>query len=170
MYKKILSLLVFCTIVTTAFCQQIPVGECGIVYVYDANGARIKRVYFCNNGVDPYPTASVANEQYVQKGKVDIQEEATDKVETKTRVTDAAEFQSVDAIYPNPTNGIFFISFRKQLDNAEILVIDIGGKTVKRSRGSGFKISFDISSLAAGTYFISVNDKGNIITKKIVKL
>lgn len=157
-------------VISKAFSQQIPVGECGIVYIYDANGARIKRVYFCNNGIDPYPTANRANELFVQRGSVAEQEEATDMLKTKATINETTEFQIVDAIYPNPTNGIFIISFRSQLTNADIIITDSGGKTVRKTKASGLKVSFDISSLAAGTYFIFINQSGTSISKKVVKI
>ncbi len=170
MFKKILVTVLSIVIVSEVFSQQIPVGDCGIVYIHDANGAGIKRVYFCNNGTDPYPTARVANVLFVEKGNSKVSEEASDKTENNAGTKETAGFQSVDAIYPNPTSGLFSISFRYRLSNVDIIITDSGGKTVRKLNASGLRISCDISSLPAGTYFISINQNNTIITKKLVKI
>ena len=46
---------ILCLAATELKAQQLPIGYCGIVNVYDNAGNRIRRVYFCNNGIDPYP-------------------------------------------------------------------------------------------------------------------
>jgi hypothetical protein len=73
--------------------QQLPLGTCGIVCTYDAAGNRLKRVYFCNNGIDPYPTKA-------QKAPASAEAPA-DKPANET-----TEYQMVDALYPNPTTKI----------------------------------------------------------------
>lgn len=169
MFRKILVSLLFFISASTAFSQQIPVGDCGIVYIYDANGARVKRVYFCNNGTDPYPVARVANELMAQKSNATESDDGTsdnvDEISTKNTVA----FQSIDALYPNPTSGLFVISFRTAVTDAQIIITDGSGKVVKKTTGSGPKLSFDISPLATGVYYISIQEKGSVITKKIVK-
>lgn len=140
-------MLLFITICGTA--QQLPLNTCGIVNVYDAAGNRTKRVYFCNNGVDPYPA----------KAKVD----ATKATE------DDYQAQYVDALYPNPTTGKFFVTFSKALKGAIVYITDANGRTISKFKGNGYKVDFDLSSMAAGVYFIRIDDAGNIITKKVVK-
>lgn len=129
----------------SAFAQQLPLNACGIVHTYDASGNRLKRVYFCNNGVNPYPT----------------------KANQPNSVTE--EVQMVDALYPNPTTGKFSVTFSKALKNVGISITDVNGKEVLHLKGNGYKIDFNLSSIPAGTYFIRINDSGNIITKKVVK-
>lgn len=146
MQKKIILFFFVALSALTGFAQQIPLNSCGIVYTYDASGNRLKRVYFCNNGVDPYPARS-----------------------KKEELTTTEEFQAVDALYPNPTSGKFSITFSKALKNAAILLSDVTGKTVMQFKASGHKINFDLSSLAAGVYYVKVDSAGNIITKKVVK-
>lgn len=79
------------------------------------------------------------------------------------------EFQPVDALYPNPTTGKFFITFSKPLKNATLRLTDLNGKVVQQARGNGSKIAFDLSAMAAGVYFVSIEDQGTIISKKVVK-
>ena len=84
---------------TTA--QQIPSGSCGIVNVYDANGARTKRVYFCNNG-GTYPARLAKKDTAFA-----LQNETI-------------EFAEVEALFPNPTTGRFTITFGAPLEGATV--------------------------------------------------
>jgi|SRR6478736_1064512 hypothetical protein len=141
----ILTVIVFIT-AFPVFAQQLPANTCGIVNIYDATGNRTKRVYFCNLGIDPYPTK---------------------KADQQAGVTE--EFQYVDALYPNPTTGKFFIEFSKELNNVDVYIIDVSGKMIKRSKGNGNKLDFDLSNVAAGVYFVRITDGKNVVTKKIIK-
>jgi len=97
-------------------------------------------------GIDPYPTK---------------------KADQQATVTE--EFQYVDALYPNPTTGKFFIEFSKALNNVDVYIIDVSGKMIKRSKGNGYKLDFDLSNVAAGVYFIRITDGKNVVTKKVIK-
>lgn len=149
-------LLIGCA--TESFCQQLPVGSCGIVYVHDAAGNRTKRVYFCNNGVDPYP------QRTAQPGLTDPKEKLFTEKEIKNM-----EIAEVDALYPNPTSGIFSIGFSRSLNNASIDILDINGRAVQHIKASGLQVKIDLSLLPAGTYFVRINDNGNIISKKVIR-
>lgn len=124
--------------------QQLNLGECGIVCTYDAAGNRLKRVYFCNNGIDPYPTRAQP-------------------------VKEITEVQTTDALYPNPTTGAFTIEFSKPLQGAWISIIDNNGKLLSRTKNSGSLVVFDLSSYAAGVYYVRIEEGKNVITKKVVK-
>jgi hypothetical protein len=127
------------------FAQQLPLNACGIVCTYDASGNRLKRVYFCNNGTDPYPT----------------------RVETTAKTTE--EVQQADALYPNPTTGKFYVTFRIALNKATVYIMDVTGKAISRFTASGNTINFDLSSSPGGIYFIRIDDGENTIVKKVVK-
>lgn len=129
----------------SAFAQQIPVGSCGIVNVYDAAGNRTKRTYFCNNGVDPYPQRVVAQE------------------------TATMEFQEVDALFPNPTTGRFFITFSKALENATVAIMDANGRVINQVRTAGNRIELDLSARPAGIYYVRIVENGRQIIKKVIK-
>jgi hypothetical protein len=144
--NKILVLLITGVLMSLAtLAQQLPSGTCGIVCTYDASGNRLKRVYFCNNGTDPYPT----------------------RVETTAKTTE--EVQQVDALYPNPTSGKFYVTFRIALNKATVYIMDVNGKAISRFTASGNTINFDLSSSPGGVYFIRIDDGGNTIIKKVVK-
>jgi len=139
------------------FAQDQPtlqLGTCGVVNVYDAAGNRTKRVYFCNNGIDPYPTGPQS------EGR------GTEIIVEKKETT---EFQYVDALYPNPTTGKFFVTFSKNLSNATVSIMDNNGKTLTQFKAGGYKVDFDLSPYAAGMYYVRIEEEGKVITKKVIK-
>lgn len=146
MQKKLLITAVVIISCITVFSQQLPLGTCGIVCTYDAAGNRLRRVYFCNNGVDQYPTKIV-----------------------KQDVNTTNEVQQVDALYPNPTSGKFFITFSKKLQKAKVLLTDANGKVLQQFIGDGYQLTFDLYGRANGVYFIRIEDNGLVITKKVIK-
>lgn len=158
MKKKIIfsALIIFYTLTTVA--QQLPLGSCGIVYIHDAAGNRTRRLYYCNNG-GPYP--SFTN---LDSAKLFPTENVLTKEEMKN-----IEFQPVDALYPNPTTGIFYVTFSKSLTNANISLVDMNGKTVQQYKASGIKLTCNLSALAAGIYFVKIEENGKSITKKVIK-
>lgn len=133
--------------------QSIPPNTCGILYTYDNAGNRIKREYFCNN------SGRMANEPLI----------TAVKDSTATAAQPETSFQVVDALFPNPTTGTFYIRFGKALDNAIIHIIDNNGKLIQQSKASGTQVTFDLSSMASGVYFVRINDGGNVILKKVIK-
>lgn len=144
----------------SCFAQQLPLNTCGIVHVYDASGNRLKRIYFCNNGIDPYPAR-------MQHSAIAVSLFADEKDDTKT--PEKMAFQQVDALYPNPTTEKFSVTFSKALQNAVINITDVNGKVIQHFNSSGYKVGFNLSSEAKGIYFIKINDDGNVIIKKVVK-
>lgn len=137
-------------LIDNLYSQQLPVGTCGLVYTYDASGNRLKRVYFCNNGSNPYPSRKVPN----------------DTTLNKLQITE--EVQMIDALYPNPTTGTFVVTFRNELSNATISVLDISGKVIQQFKGNGYRLNFDLSKYAKGTYVVKIEDHDRIITKKVI--
>lgn len=135
--------------------QQIPVGSCGIVHIYDAAGNRTKRLYYCNNG-GTYPSRPANNNN---------QQNPVTTKELKT-----GEFEEVVALYPDPTTGIFQITFSKQLKKAVISIYNTTGKLLQRFNAAGYSITCNISSLAAGGYIVKISENGSSISKNIIKL
>ncbi len=70
-------------------------------------------------------------------------------------------------IYPNPSNGIFSITFQNS-DPAlyRLTVLDISGKTIKNISIKNSQI--DLSELSNGTYLLKINSLEKSITKKII--
>jgi hypothetical protein len=157
MNKKLFIIIITSFFAFKGIAQQLPLGTCGIVNVYDAAGNRTKRVYFCNNGIDPYPTGP----QSTGKG--------TEIIVVKNETKETKEFQYVDALYPNPTTGKVFVTFSKSLLNASISITDNNGKILARFKASGYKVDFDLSPYAAGMYYVRIEEDGKAITKKVIK-
>jgi hypothetical protein len=67
--------------------------------------------------------------------------------------------QADHLIYPNPTKDRFFVEGSSKIESVEI--IDIHGRTVLRAEYSDAGI--DISELSAGTYFVRMHQKGELI-------
>lgn len=148
MLKKILTpILLFYSL--QLFSQEIPSGSCGLLMTYDAAGNRTKRQYYCNNSSNRISASELA----------------------KTEEAASAGFEEVDALYPNPTTGKFYITFSKAIDNAVIQVADVNGKVIQKVKGRGTRLEFDLSSQPGGTYFVIINtDDGITINKKVLKI
>jgi hypothetical protein len=75
-----------------------------------------------------------------------------------TLVGSTEDFDNVN-VYPNPTNGLVNIDFKRELTNASILVTDASGKTLVNESdlkiGKGAK-SVDLGKFPNGMYFISI--------------
>lgn len=84
--------------------------------------------------------------------------------------TAIAERSFVNTIYPNPTTGRFYIQFASPLTKQKIIVMDVNGKLVKQFEGNGSKVEVDISGVAAGVYFVRVQQPdGSVIKHTLVK-
>ncbi|MBD3636290.1 MAG: M4 family metallopeptidase [Crocinitomicaceae bacterium] len=72
------------------------------------------------------------------------------------------------SIYPNPSDGNFVVQF-DNFSESYIVVTDIAGRIVYKSAVLSDKVNIDLSSVAGGTYFLTVlnNDLTLTTTKKI---
>lgn len=154
MRKKILFSLLATVVALASYSQQLPQGDCGVVNVYDANGNRKIRKYHCNlANWGPYPTKIKQDKNNLNNAEVK---------ETET-------FQPVDALYPNPTTGRFYVTFNTELKNAKVMLLDINGKIIQQSIGNGFKLTFDLSKVASGIYIMRVETEHGTVSKKVIK-
>ncbi|MCD4795334.1 MAG: T9SS type A sorting domain-containing protein [Bacteroidales bacterium] len=76
------------------------------------------------------------------------------------------DFTNDILIYPNPSKGIFFIETPEQANS--IIAKDITGKEIYILKTSVRKIKLDLSEYAKGIYFITINYKSKLVTKKII--
>ena len=74
-------------------------------------------------------------------------------------------YSSMFNIYPNPSNGA--ISVELSTINNLISIIDINGKIVKTIRTTKNQSNIDLNHFENGIYFVKVETKNGIITKKI---
>ena len=76
------------------------------------------------------------------------------------------------SIYPNPTNGEFFIKGKQEFSkNINVEVYDASGKLIpSRFELNDSAIKIDIKNYPAGTYLLNVKENKNlIISQKIIK-
>ncbi len=159
--KKIFICILTIFVCITVFAQQLPVGQCGIVYLYDANGARVKRVYFCNNGTSPYPEART------EANAIAIKAAQQNDLNNNTNAN--YTFEKIDAIFPNPTSGIVNIEFTQPLLNTKVSIIDVNGKLLQNVLEKTKNFQLDLSAYKTGVYFLRIDNKGKLKTYKIIK-
>jgi hypothetical protein len=71
------------------------------------------------------------------------------------------------SIYPKPTNSILnIIDSKKQLQNSTIEIKNYLGQVVF---SSPFNTQINLSNLSVGLYFLTIQDKSNSKTVKIIK-
>ena len=81
---------------------------------------------------------------------------------------------STITMYPNPTTDVINISVSNfaSLGDVEVKVLDITGKVVMKETlqgaGSVFNETYDVTSLATGTYFIQFEAQGEVVTRQFV--
>lgn len=72
------------------------------------------------------------------------------------------------SIYPNPSNGNFFVSFDADVTSPrEINVLDISGRLIYHDFMNAHKLNIDISNYENGVYFVVLKGENYQVTKKI---
>ena len=158
--KKIFIAILMVIATKESIAQQLPSGECGIVYVHDAAGNRMYRVYFCNNGSNPYPGRNASQNNFAKTAPVSY---------FSKKEMENLSVQQIDALYPNPTSGMFTLAFSRPLQNAAISIMDANGKTIQQFTASGLAITCNISTVASGSYFVRIEDNHKLIIQKVIK-
>ena len=71
-------------------------------------------------------------------------------------------------IYPNPGSNILHISVPERMEDVNMVMTSLSGKTVKRLKKLNGEIDLNISGLAPGIYYLKTfNDTESIVTKYI---
>ncbi len=83
------------------------------------------------------------------------------------------EFESSPvSVYPNPTSGMFKVSFNlAQTDNALLTIFNSNGEQVKSTQLNNVKTltqDIDMSGYAKGIYTIQIRTGNNVITRKLI--
>lgn len=71
-------------------------------------------------------------------------------------------------LYPNPTDGEFFISFAAEDVDFHITITDVTGKTVYTTSGTGRGQAINLEGKSSGVYFVHVNAGENTYIEKII--
>ena len=125
--------------------------------------------------------ANVSNQQYYYYYyDWEVEAESMDCISDRTPVTvfvnpvGVAESELADKIsaYPNPTDGLLTIEFSSAIEGQVALsVLDVAGKQVQTSTLSavtaGQRTNMQLSSLAKGTYFVSITTNVGNWTQRI---
>ena len=74
------------------------------------------------------------------------------------------------SVFPNPSNGIFYIKVfdKKQIN---ILVLDMAGKVIESkdiNENTGDAIQINVANAAKGTYMVRDEADGQVFTEKLV--
>ncbi len=79
------------------------------------------------------------------------------------------EFANNISIYPNPTNGVFYIKNRSLINIDRIAIFDITGKLVlDQDFSTSSDITINLEGYAKGMYFIDLLSDENVITSKLL--
>lgn len=105
-----------------------------------------------------------------------VQEEVIDEV-NKGSVGDPISVQSLQldnaSVFPNPTEGVFSLSFQTTPGPLTVSITDINGKVVyneKNDNASGwYKQEINLKGMPQGNYILSVNQEGKIYSQQISK-
>ena len=89
-------------------------------------------------------------------------------VSTCTGIQEASN--SSITIYPNPTNGNFYIDFKSNtIDNASIEVYDAIGKLVLTEKISNSLVSLSLDQFTKGIYSVKIKNNGTYYVTRIIK-
>ncbi len=83
------------------------------------------------------------------------------------------DFASIDnaglsevRVYPNPSNGMFSVSFGAQ--EASVTVVDVTGRVVFESHNSLNEVQVDLSKEMSGVYFVNIIRNGITTVEKVI--
>ncbi|OBX22843.1 MULTISPECIES: T9SS type A sorting domain-containing protein [Bizionia] len=91
---------------------------------------------------------------------------ATTQIDATLSLEDANNIENSIDIYPNPVNNQFTISIKNE---AHYSLITLNGQVIKQGKLQSGANSLNISNLSNGLYFLQVETRQGISTKKIIK-
>lgn len=74
---------------------------------------------------------------------------------------------STITIYPNPTNGFFYVQVSKS-GNLQINICNVLGECIHEQNSISSNFQIDLSSQPNGIYFINIKTEQGIVSKKII--
>jgi hypothetical protein len=74
-------------------------------------------------------------------------------------------------VYPNPTSGIVNVEIPGQSKISKVCLINVTGKVIAvKNKMSAHFVTFDLTNLKQGVYFITIeNEEKNQIVKRVIK-
>jgi photosystem II stability/assembly factor-like uncharacterized protein len=79
------------------------------------------------------------------------------------------ELARLISLQPNPTNGIVNIKVPAELLGQSMIFTNAVGQVLSTMTIHSINVDFDLSQMADGIYFVQLQTKGGVVTKKIVK-
>jgi hypothetical protein len=107
------------------------------------------------------------NEMAIQKGK-SIKISYLPQNDSTDSKTDISNRSNVVTVYPNPSNGIYYIN-TQQYAIQSWTVSDLNGKVLKKHIQTYYSGVIDISDLSRGVYILKVMNNNGQITQKLMK-
>ena len=92
------------------------------------------------------------------------------KLDSQVGIEELNNNQSLFSIFPNPVvTDYFIIKLETELKNASVSIFNPSGSLVKRMSISSKECKIDRTDLSAGIYFISIENKDQLLSvKKII--
>lgn len=115
-----------------------------------------------NNVSDPIEITVIDPNQVARRGSLE-KEGAEDLLGN-----DNQTFSTLK-VYPNPTDGIFFLQHGDELKDSQVTITDIYGKIVYQGELSQTQQSIDLAEQAAGIYMLSIRNSEQVKTQQIIK-
>ncbi|WP_347373217.1 reprolysin-like metallopeptidase [Aequorivita sp. Q41] len=132
-----------------------------------------------NNGsaVVNVPNLNTTTGRLMIKSSNNIFYDLNDAVITVDGVVGVGEFTFENfAVYPNPSNGTFNLSFKPASnDNIEVSLYDLRGRAINQftfddvTASSTFSKQLDYGYVESGMYFLVVKNGTKVTTKKVIK-
>ncbi len=74
------------------------------------------------------------------------------------------------SVYPNPTNGVFFLQIDSQFfENFEVKIVNLIGQAVEvRQVSTNERVQFDLTSLPKGFYFVKIQVDQQQVIKRVI--
>ena len=72
-------------------------------------------------------------------------------------------------IYPNPSDGVFFIDYDKTASLLEVHLLDLTGKRINDFNKNNAEIGYEISKLPSGTYLVELVFESGISRSTLIK-
>lgn len=73
------------------------------------------------------------------------------------------------SIFPNPSSGVFNVQSDNQLENVQITVTDLQGRTLINTLFSGNETTVDLSNYTQGVYLLQLHSSNVVQTYKLIK-
>ena len=71
-------------------------------------------------------------------------------------------------IYPNPTDGVFYINFGGEEGDKLVSISNVSGKTIYTNSFDGDNAEIDLSGNAQGIYFVHITSNSTSVVKEII--